>query len=99
MTQQYLLREIQPSPYQRHPLFESFIGKLRSKLQDDPTFPRYIETEAGVGYRFLHQPFGKEMPELSENYHPNSLRPMTFQGKITVYYRLLPERHLFVDRS
>ena len=30
-----------------------FIGKLRQKIGDDPTEPRYIETEPGVGYRFL----------------------------------------------
>jgi len=29
------------------------IGKIRSKLNDDPEHPRYIETEPGVGYRFL----------------------------------------------
>jgi len=29
------------------------IGKIRSKLDDDPENPRYVETEPGVGYRFL----------------------------------------------
>jgi len=29
-----------------------FIGKLRAKIEDDPTAPRIIETELGVGYRF-----------------------------------------------
>lgn len=29
------------------------IGKIRAKLGDDPEHPRYIETEPGVGYRFL----------------------------------------------
>jgi two-component system KDP operon response regulator KdpE len=32
-----------------------FIGRLRSKLGDDPTNPRYIETRAGVGYRFISE--------------------------------------------
>ena len=29
------------------------VKRLRSKLKDDPSNPRYIETEPGVGYRFL----------------------------------------------
>lgn len=29
------------------------IGKLRAKIEDDPTVPRIIETELGVGYRFV----------------------------------------------
>lgn len=29
------------------------VKKLRSKLMDNPGAPRYIETEPGVGYRFL----------------------------------------------
>lgn len=54
MTQQYLLREIWGSSHadDTHYL-RVFIGRLRSKLGDDPTNPQYIETEAGVGYRFL----------------------------------------------
>jgi len=30
-----------------------FIGHLRQKLEADPSSPRHIITEAGVGYRFM----------------------------------------------
>jgi two-component system KDP operon response regulator KdpE len=30
-----------------------FVGHLRQKLEPDPSTPRYITTEAGIGYRFL----------------------------------------------
>jgi len=29
------------------------VGKLRQKLGDSATEPRYLHTEPGVGYRFL----------------------------------------------
>ncbi len=29
------------------------IARLRAKLSDDPSAPRYLETEPGVGYRFV----------------------------------------------
>jgi two-component system KDP operon response regulator KdpE len=29
-----------------------FVGQLRQKLEDDPSDPRLIVTEPGVGYRF-----------------------------------------------
>jgi len=29
-----------------------YMGHLRRKLEDDPSRPRHIVTEAGVGYRF-----------------------------------------------
>ena len=29
-----------------------YIGRLRSKIEDDPAAPRYIITERGVGYSF-----------------------------------------------
>lgn len=31
------------------------ILKLRQKLQDDAANPRYLETEPGIGYRFIHE--------------------------------------------
>jgi two-component system KDP operon response regulator KdpE len=54
LTQQYLLRKywgdshIKDSHYLR-----IFIRQIRNKLGDDPTRPAYIETDAGVGYRFI----------------------------------------------
>jgi len=54
ITQQQLLREIWGRTHieDTHYL-RIFIARLRTKLGDDPTNPRYIETEPGVGYRFL----------------------------------------------
>ena len=54
VTQQQLLQEIWgPGHREDTHYLRIFIAKLRSKLKDDPTDPRYIETEPGVGYRFL----------------------------------------------
>lgn len=54
ITQQQLLREIWGRTHvdDTHYL-RIFIARLRTKLGDDPANPRYIETEPGVGYRFL----------------------------------------------
>lgn len=54
ITQQHLLRDIwgQHHTQDTHYL-RVIIGRLRNKLEDDPTNPRYIETVAGVGYRFI----------------------------------------------
>lgn len=53
VTQQFLLNEIWGSSHREDTHYlRIFVGKLRQKLGDDPTQPRYIETEAGIGYRF-----------------------------------------------
>ena len=31
---------------------DNFIARLRTKVEDDPANPRYLETVRGVGYRF-----------------------------------------------
>jgi two-component system KDP operon response regulator KdpE len=31
-----------------------YIGRLRRKLEKDPTNPEYLQTEYGIGYRFGH---------------------------------------------
>lgn len=54
ITQQQLLKEIWgPEHHQDSHYLRVFVGRLRSKLKDEPTRPRYIQTEAGVGYRFI----------------------------------------------
>jgi two-component system, OmpR family, KDP operon response regulator KdpE len=54
ITQQQLLRDIWGAHHTEDTHYlRVVIGKLRSKLDDDPTNPHYIETLAGVGYRFI----------------------------------------------
>lgn len=54
VTQQQLLRAIWGEQHQHDSHYlRVFVGRLRSKLGDQPARPRYIQTEAGVGYRFL----------------------------------------------
>lgn len=36
----------------------SHINRLRSKIEEDPSDPRYIQTVWGIGYRFAEQPDG-----------------------------------------
>lgn len=56
ITQQHLLKTLWgPSHAEDTHYLRIFIGRLRAKLGDNPTQPRYIETEAGVGYRFMGQ--------------------------------------------
>lgn len=54
VTQTYLLREIWgPTHEQDTHYLRIIVARLRNKLTDDPTEPRYIQTEAGVGYRLV----------------------------------------------
>jgi two-component system, OmpR family, KDP operon response regulator KdpE len=53
LTHTLLLRTIWGSAYERDTqTLRVFIGQLRRKLGDDPTQPRFILTEPGIGYRF-----------------------------------------------
>ncbi|MBO3274509.1 response regulator [Pseudomonas schmalbachii] len=52
VTQQQLLRDIWgPSHVEDTHYLRVVVGHLRQKLADDPAAPRFIVTEAGVGYR------------------------------------------------
>lgn len=54
VTQQQLLREIWgPTHVEDSHYLRVVVGHLRHKLGDDPAAPRFIVTEAGVGYRLL----------------------------------------------
>jgi two-component system KDP operon response regulator KdpE len=54
VSQQQLLREIWGGTHvQDTHYLRIVLGKLRQKLGDDPTTPRWLKTEPGVGYRFL----------------------------------------------
>jgi two-component system, OmpR family, KDP operon response regulator KdpE len=53
LTHTLLLREVWGPAYERDTqTLRVFIGQLRRKLGDNPTRPRFILTEPGVGYRF-----------------------------------------------
>ncbi|MGP9831371.1 response regulator [Marinobacter sp. NSM] len=54
VTQSQLLKDIWgPTHTSDTHYLRILIGRLRQKLGDDPTEQRYIQTEPGVGYRFL----------------------------------------------
>ena len=54
ITQQQLLKDIWgPSHVENSHYLRIVVGHLRQKLADDPTRPRFIVTEAGVGYRLM----------------------------------------------
>ncbi|AXO88902.1 response regulator [Pseudomonas parafulva] len=54
ITQQQLLKDIWgPTHVQDTHYLRIVVGHLRQKLGDDPTAPRFLITEAGVGYRLV----------------------------------------------
>lgn len=57
VTQQQLLRDIWgPTHVEDSHYLRVVIGHLRQKLGDAPTAPRFIVTEAGIGYRLRESP-------------------------------------------
>jgi two-component system KDP operon response regulator KdpE len=52
LTSQHLLKEVWGAPYEgRGHYLHVYMGQLRRKIEANPTRPRYLLTEAGVGYR------------------------------------------------
>ncbi len=52
VTQQYLLKEVWGSPHMHDTHYlRIFVRKLRQKIEADPTQPRILLTELGIGYR------------------------------------------------
>lgn len=56
VTHQYLLKEVWGSQHTNDTHYlRIFVRKLRQKIEDDPTQPRILQTELGIGYRLaLH---------------------------------------------
>jgi two-component system KDP operon response regulator KdpE len=54
LTHRYLLREVWGGTYvESSHYLRVYIGHLRQKLEDDPSQPRHLLTETGLGYRFV----------------------------------------------
>lgn len=52
VTQKQLLKEVWGPAYTNESHYlRVYMGQLRQKLEEDPTRPRYLFTEVGVGYR------------------------------------------------
>jgi two-component system KDP operon response regulator KdpE len=53
VSQQDLLHEVWGPTYSRETNYlRVYVGGLRKKLEDDPSRPRHLITEPGIGYRF-----------------------------------------------
>jgi two-component system, OmpR family, KDP operon response regulator KdpE len=53
VTQRQLLQEVWGPAYQRETNYlRVYLAQLRRKLEPDPSRPRYLVTESGMGYRF-----------------------------------------------
>jgi two-component system KDP operon response regulator KdpE len=53
LTHRFILKEIWGTSFQQETQYlRVFVGTLRKKIEDDPSRPRHILTESGVGYRF-----------------------------------------------
>jgi two-component system KDP operon response regulator KdpE len=56
MTHRQLLMDVWGPAYVEHAHYvRIYMGQLRRKLEEDPTHPRYLLTEAGVGYRLEYK--------------------------------------------
>jgi two-component system KDP operon response regulator KdpE len=54
LTHPMILRAVWGAEYTEDThILRTYINQLRSKLGDDPSRPRFIRTDPGVGYRFL----------------------------------------------
>ena len=63
VTHQFLLREVWGNEHidDTHYL-RIFVRKLRRKIEADPTQPRILLTELGVGYRLVRCPTRRQRP-------------------------------------
>ncbi|WP_455245827.1 response regulator transcription factor [Petrachloros mirabilis] len=63
LTHRMLLQEVWGQAYvDQAQYLRVFVGQLRKKLEKDPTRPRFILTDPGVGYRFCAEPPDETLP-------------------------------------
>jgi two-component system KDP operon response regulator KdpE len=63
VTQQQLLAEVWGPGYENSSHYlRVFMAQIRQKLEPDPAHPRYFQTEAGRGYRFVNVPSSSPTP-------------------------------------
>jgi two-component system KDP operon response regulator KdpE len=53
LTHPMILRAVWGAEYVDTAVLRTYVNQLRSKLEDNPANPRYIRTEARIGYRFI----------------------------------------------
>lgn len=56
VTHRQLLHEVWGPGAQENHYLRVYMGQLRQKLEEDPARPRWLATEAGVGYRLRDEP-------------------------------------------
>jgi two-component system, OmpR family, KDP operon response regulator KdpE len=53
LTHQYILKEVWGMGYTEQTQYlRVFMAQLRKKIEENPSKPRYLNTESGIGYRF-----------------------------------------------
>lgn len=53
LTHKYILKEVWGMGYiEQTQYLRVFIAQLRKKIEEDPTKPKFLNTESGIGYRF-----------------------------------------------
>jgi len=56
LTHRQLLQDVWGPAYVEHNHYvRIYMGRLRQKLEADPAQPRFLRTETGIGYRFVHE--------------------------------------------
>ena len=54
LTHRQLLKLVWGAESDDNQYIRVYIGQLRRKIEENPAQPRYITTESGIGYRFMH---------------------------------------------
>ncbi len=61
VPQRQLLQEVWGPNYETETNYlRVYLAQLRRKLEPDPSHPRYLITEPGIGYRFVMQPMARD---------------------------------------